>query len=74
MSENKKAGAVNAVAEVKPVAVESVYTAAELANNYKLFNTYREVVVIALKQAGKTKATFSEAKKIIDNFKSRRVK
>ena len=31
---------------------ESVYSAEELANNYKVFKTYREQVVVALRLAG----------------------
>lgn len=57
-----------------PKVVESVYTAAELANNYKAFGTYREIVVVALRLAGKKTATFTEAKKIVDNFKNKEVK
>ena len=33
-------------------AQESVYTAQELADNHKIFGTYREIVVVALRQAG----------------------
>ena len=54
--------------------VESVYTAEELANNHKAFKTSYEIVTVALRLAGKKEATFSEAKKIIDNFKNREVK
>lgn len=57
----------------KPVA-ESVYTAKELADNHKVFGTFREIVVVALRSAGKETATFSEAKKIIENFKTKEVK
>lgn len=53
---------------------ESVYTAEELADNHKVFNTYREIVVVALRSAGKKTATFSEAKNIIDKFKNKEVK
>ena len=53
---------------------ESVYTAAELADNYKAFGTYREIVVVALRQAGKKSATFAEAKAIVDKFKNKEVK
>lgn len=53
---------------------ESVYTAAELADNYKAFGTFREIVVVALRQAGKKTATFTEAKSIIDKFKTKEVK
>ena len=57
-----------------PVANESTYTAEELAKNHNVFNTSYEIVSIALRQAGKTAATFSEAKKIIDKFKTKEVK
>ena len=53
---------------------ESVYTAEELADNYKVFGTYREIVVVALRQAGKKTATFAEAKTIIEKFKNKEVK
>lgn len=53
---------------------ESVYSAAELADNYKAFGTYREIVVVALRQAGKNSATFAEAKAIVDKFKNKEVK
>lgn len=55
-------------------ATESVYTAAELAANYKLFGVNRDIVVIALRKAGKKSATFSEAKTIVDKFKTKEVK
>ena len=64
----------NKAAEVKTIPTESVYSASELAANYKLFGVNREVVVIALRKAGKTAATFSEAKAIIDKFKTKEVK
>lgn len=52
-----------------PVTAESVYTADELAANHKVFGTHREIVVVALRRAGKKSATFSEAKNIIENFR-----
>lgn len=54
--------------------VESVYSAQELADNYKAFGTYREIVVVALRLAGKKSATFAEAKQIIEKFKNKEVK
>lgn len=67
------------IAEVKKEAPavkeqESVYTAKQLADAYKFFETGREIVVVALKQAGKKEATVSEAKKIIEEFKNKEVK
>lgn len=53
---------------------ESIYTAEELAKNHKVFKTSREIVVVALKLAGKETATFSEAKIIVENFMKREVK
>lgn len=61
------------VEAVKPPQ-ESVYTAAELADNHKVFGTFREIVVVALRMAGKETATLSEAKKIIEKFKNKEVK
>lgn len=52
---------------------ESVYTVSELADNYKVFGTYREIVAVALRKAGVESATFSEAKRIIQNFKNKEV-
>ena len=59
---------------VQARANESVYTAEELAANHKMFKTSYEIVAVALRKAGKKEATFSEAKKIIENFKNREVK
>ena len=53
---------------------ESVYTAAELADNHKAFKTSREIVVVALRLAGKKTATFREAQYTIDKFKNKEVK
>ena len=58
---------------VKPVE-ESVYTAEDLANNHKAFKTSREIVVVALRLAGKKTATLTEAKNIIEKFKNKEVK
>ena len=52
-------------------ALESVYTAAELADNHKLFGTFREIVVVALRLAGKETATLTEATEIIEKFKNK---
>ncbi len=60
--------------KAKPAAVESVYTAEELANNHKAFNTSYEIVTVALRLAGKKAATFTEAEKIIEKFKTKEVK
>ena len=53
---------------------ESVYTAEELAHNYRAFNTSFEIVKTALRLAGKDSATFTEAKQIITKFKNKEVK
>lgn len=58
----------------KTASTESVYSATELAANHKLFGVNREIVVIALRKAGKKSASFSEAKTIIDKFKTKEVK
>lgn len=56
------------------VAPVSVYSAAELAENHKVFKTSREIVEIALRMAGKKSATLAEAKAIIEKFKNKEVK
>ena len=60
-------------AEGQPNA-ECVYTAAELADNCKAFGTYRAIVAVALRLAGKEAATLSEARQIIERFKKKEVK
>ena len=57
-----------------PPAQESVYTINELAENHKVFETYREIVVVALRRAGKETYTFAEAKTIIEKFKNKEVR
>lgn len=52
---------------------ESVYTARELADNCQLFGTTKDIVLVALRQAGKPITTFSDAQKIIDDFKNKEV-
>ena len=53
---------------------ESVYTAEELAANHKVFKTSSEIVEIALRLAGKETASLTEAKAIIEKFKTKEVK
>ncbi len=55
-------------------APENVYTATELAENHDAFNTSYEIVAVALRLAGKDKATVSEATTIIEKFKNKEVK
>ncbi len=59
--------------EIAP-AQESVYTVNELAESHKVFGTYREIVIVALRNAGKDTYTFAEAKDIIDKFKNKEVR
>lgn len=66
--------ASNTKAAATAKAPETVYTAAELANHHTAFNTHREIVVTALRMAGKEKATFAEAKAIVEKFKTKEVK
>lgn len=74
-STKPKAAPETAPAKVKaaPVA-ESVYSAVELAENHKVFNTSREIVEVALRMAGKQSATLPEAKAIIEKFRNKEVK
>ena len=66
--------ASNTKAAATAKATEPVYTVAELANNYTAFNTRREIVVTALRMAGKESMTFAEAKAIVEKFKTKEVK
>lgn len=53
----------------------SVYSLNELAANARnLFNTRQECVVAALRDAGKTECTVSEAKEIVSKFLKKEVK
>lgn len=54
---------------------ESVYSASEFAANAKkVFGTRQECVAAALKAAGKTECTVTEAKEIVGKFLKREVK
>ena len=67
--------ATSSKAKEAPTSVnESVYSATELIENHKVFNTSREIVEVALRMAGKHTATFTEAKTIIEKFKNKEVK
>ncbi len=69
-----KATKTNSTGSVESTPVqESTYTIAELADNYKVFGTFREIVVVALRGAGKKDYTFAEAKTIIEKFKNKEV-
>lgn len=54
-----------------PAASEETYTAEELAENHDAFQTSYEIVAVALRLAGKKKATVSEARTIIQKFKTK---
>lgn len=58
---------------VEKVDNESIYTAEELVKNHAVLGTYREIVEVSLRLAGKKAATLSEAKTIIENFKNKEV-
>lgn len=52
---------------------ESVYTARELADNCHVFGATKDLVLVALRGAGKPVATFEDAKKIIEEFMHKEV-
>lgn len=60
--------------KTEPTAQESTYSVDELARAHKSLGTSYEIVKVALKQAGKDRATISEAKEIVERFKTREVK
>lgn len=68
----EKAGAKAVTKVAQPT--ESTYAVAELAKAHKTFDTSYEIVAVALKQAGKERATITEAKEIIARFMKREVK
>lgn len=75
MAQNKAPVAEEVVKRTPaPVPAASVYTVEELADNYRAFNTYREIVSVALRQAGKKTYTLAEAKAIVEKFKNKEVK
>lgn len=53
-----------------PTVVEDIYTAEELAENHGVFHTSYEIVAVALRLAGKKTASVSEARAIIEKFKT----
>lgn len=54
-----------------PAASGEIYTAEELAENHGAFQTSYEIVTVALRLAGKKTATVSEARAIIQKFKTK---
>lgn len=71
---NNRPVAPEAETRPKNEPTESVYTAKELAEAYKTFNSSYAIVATALKLAGKDKATVSETKELVEKFEKREVK
>lgn len=67
---------MSAVVETRTIetAPASIYTIDELTANYQAFGTYREIVAVALRLAGKNRLTILEARKIVEAFKNKEVK
>lgn len=57
-----------------PATQESTHSVAQLINEYKAFHCNRDLVVVALKLSGKEEMTFSEAERIIEDFKNKEVR
>lgn len=74
MATKKNAEAEEFSVQKTPQEQESVYTAEQLAGAHDVFGVRREIVVVALRLAGKKEATVSEAKAIIEKFKNKEVK
>lgn len=75
MDGNKLTGEAEAkkkLPQTKPP--ESEYSLEELIAGHKAFEVPKEIVTVALKLKRIERATFAEAKKIIDEFKNREVK
>ena len=73
--ESKKEAVRESLSKKKPEAApEAIYLAGELAANArKIFGTRPECVAAALKAAGKSACTVSEAKEIVERFLKREV-
>lgn len=74
MATKRNAEAEEASVLKTPQEQESVYTADQLAGAHEVFGVRREIVVVALRLAGKKEATVAEARTIIENFKNKEVK
>ena len=75
MVENQQTEAVSEEKETPKPMRESVYVISELAMNArKIFNTRQECVTAALRSAGRTEYTVSEAKEIVKKFLKKEVK
>ncbi len=74
-AETKAEVAQEAPKKEQKASQESVYQASELAANAKkVFGTRQECVAAALRAAGKTECTVTEAKEIVEKFLKREVK
>ena len=71
---NEKGKTETSAKPTMPKECESVYTTEFMIDNFAAFNTSREIVEVALKQANIKSATYSEAKTIIERFKNKEVK
>lgn len=60
--------------KAKPKPQESTYPVEELAKAHKTFDASYAIASAALKLSGKERATFKEAKEIIETFKNKEVK
>lgn len=67
------AGEADSSAQRPPGLHEGLYTIEELADACAVFTTYREIVLVALKLAGKNEATLQEAKQLIHAFQNQEV-
>lgn len=74
MKTDEKSGKTVSGEISKNIQGESMYSCNELAANAgKIFNTRQECVTAALKAAGKSECTVSEAKEIVGNFLKKEV-
>ena len=70
-----EAAQVQAPKKEQKAAKEPVYSVSELATNAKkIFGTRQECVLAALKTAGKSECTVSEAKENVETFLKKEVK
>lgn len=71
----RKLNAEEPVIQVEtPATQEPTHSVAQLINEYAAFHCNRDLVVVALKLSGKEEMTFSEAERIIEDFKNKEVR
>lgn len=70
----RKLNEAEVTAETPSTAQESTYSVEQLISEYKAFKCNRDLVVVALRLHGNADLNFSEAERIIEEFKNKEVR